>query len=596
MTNFKKIVFSIILSVCIPFITYADSQNNNTFVIKNVRIFNGQRILPDKTIVVRDGKIAGIGKKSKIPAGAVMIDGTGCTLLPGLIDSHVHIYQENALKQSLIFGVTTVMDMLTDINFLSEMKKQQAAGVGLDRSDFFSAGICVTAPGGHPTQLGIKIPTINGPEEAQAFVDARIAEGADYIKIMYDDGSEFNFNMPTISKDTLAAVVKAAHKRDKKTVVHIETSQFAHDAIAAGADGLAHTFISGSPDDEFYKFAADHKIFVIPTLAVQQPFCGDSEGAALITDKDLAPYLTEMDISNLNKFFPSSPKNKISFSTAKKSILPFKKYGVSILAGTDVLNWGTAYGASLHRELELLVQAGLTPSEALSSATSVPAKIFDLKDRGNIALEQRADLVLVKGDPTKDIKATRNIVGVWKSGIRADRDAYSIAAKAKKKLECSIIEKPAFDVVGKSRKFAMSEVAKIPQFWQEYMVTKEFQKLSEMTNEKRELVTGASILAASLPNENNTWDPFIYAICIEKSEKMDTTDFEVFHVPAATWAVFDCTMETMVDIGRRVWSEWYPSSSDYGPDFKPVIEAYFSEGINKPVNRVQLWYPVVKKK
>jgi Amidohydrolase family len=97
---------------------------------------------------------------------------------------------------------------------------------------------------------------------------------------------------------------------------------------------------------------------------------------------------------------------------------------VPLLAGTDAPNPGTTHGASLHRELELLVKAGLTPVEALAAATSVPAKQFGLGDRGTIAPGKRADLVLVDGDPTADIRATRKIAGVWKLGLAVDRDAY----------------------------------------------------------------------------------------------------------------------------------------------------------------------------
>ena len=95
-----------------------------------------------------------------------------------------------------------------------------------------------------------------------------------------------------------------------------------------------------------------------------------------------------------------------------------------ILAGTDSPNPGTAHGASIHRELELLVRSGLTPPEALASATSVPAAAFHLADRGVIAPGKRADLLLVKGDPTEDITATRDIVSVWKLGVEDDRASY----------------------------------------------------------------------------------------------------------------------------------------------------------------------------
>ncbi|MGH3942296.1 MAG: amidohydrolase family protein [Pseudonocardiaceae bacterium] len=101
--------------------------------------------------------------------------------------------------------------------------------------------------------------------------------------------------------------------------------------------------------------------------------------------------------------------------------------GVTILAGTDATASGTAHGASLHHELELLGRAGLSPSQALTAATAAPAARFGLTDRGRIAPGLAADLLLVEGDPTADITTTRNIVGVWRKGVRFDRDTHRVA-------------------------------------------------------------------------------------------------------------------------------------------------------------------------
>jgi imidazolonepropionase-like amidohydrolase len=99
--------------------------------------------------------------------------------------------------------------------------------------------------------------------------------------------------------------------------------------------------------------------------------------------------------------------------------------GADILAGSDAPNPGTVHGATLHQELELLVQAGLTPVQALAAATSVPARRFGLSDRGAIAPGRRADLVLVDGDPTRDVTATRAIVAIWKNGAPVERRRYA---------------------------------------------------------------------------------------------------------------------------------------------------------------------------
>lgn len=112
---------------------------------------------------------------------------------------------------------------------------------------------------------------------------------------------------------------------------------------------------------------------------------------------------------------------KLKLAHAQAAVGALHRAGVPILAGTDAPSPGLAHGLSLHRELELLVLSGLTPLEALASATSEPARAFGFHDRGRVTEDRRADLVLVSGDPTVDIQATRDIVGVWKLGVRYAR-------------------------------------------------------------------------------------------------------------------------------------------------------------------------------
>ena len=128
-------------------------------------------------------------------------------------------------------------------------------------ADLRSAGTLVTAPGGHGTEYGLRVPTLQTVAEAQAFVDDRIREGSDYIKIVYDDGRATGSKLPTISKEVMAALVTAAHRRGKLAIVHTVSLQEARDAIEAGADGLAHVFADEMPDPEFGRFVAAHHAY-----------------------------------------------------------------------------------------------------------------------------------------------------------------------------------------------------------------------------------------------------------------------------------------------------------------------------------------------
>lgn len=405
----------------------ARAQDATTpYAIINVRIFDGTRVIPKGTVVFQGNRIAAVGADVQPPRGAKIIDGTGDTVLPGFIDSHNHNWGES-LQRALVFGVTTELDMFTAVDFARDRRAEQAKNGAADRADLYSAGTLATAPGGHGTEYGMTIPTLTRPEEAQAWVDARIAEGSDYIKIVIEDGAPYGRTIPTLDQATVTALVAAAHKRGKLAVVHISTEDGAKEAIEAGADGLAHIFTDRAPEPGFAALLKEHKAFVIPTLTVVESTTGAASGKALPDDPRLAPYLQSDEVENLRKGFPG---RKLDFQNALATVRQLAMAGVPILAGTDAPNPGTAHGASLHRELELLVQAGLSPTEALVAATSTPARIFGLKDRGRLAEDLRSDLVLVKGDPTTDITATRDILRIWKTGHEVQRPKAEKSAKA----------------------------------------------------------------------------------------------------------------------------------------------------------------------
>jgi len=418
---------------------FGQKKDLSVFAIKDVRVFDGEKIIPQATVIVTSGRIKAMDQNISLPPEAEIIDGRGKTLLPGLIDSHVHVVSAQALEKALIFGVTAVIDMSMDVNLMRDIKKRQAEGQAQNMAYLISAGILATAPGGHGTQYGLKIPTLSRPEEAASFVEARIGEGSDFIKIIYDSGEAYFQSRPTLDLATIAALIKEAHHRQKKVVVHAATLQNCLDVLKLGADGLAHIYFNDAFDPEFGRFVAAHKAFVIPTLAVLESLSGIHEATTLLDDPHLSPYLMADDIRSLQSRFPATIpleiKQRLS-ETRKKIIGQLREAKVALLAGTDAPNPGTAYGVSLHHELELLVWSGLTPLEALKAATSFPAEKFGLKDRGIIKPGAVADLVLVDGNPLEDIKATRKIISVWKEGRPVDREKYrQEVARHKEKLE-----------------------------------------------------------------------------------------------------------------------------------------------------------------
>jgi imidazolonepropionase-like amidohydrolase len=392
------------------------------FVIREVRVFDGDTVAERQTVVISQGRIIAVGRSVAVPAGAQEIAGENRTLLPGLIDAHVHFpifpvtAAAEALQQSLAFGVTTSIVMgAAPSQVVARLKALEDAD-SPDIAAILDAGIYATAPGGHPTQMGGPgFPTLSSPGEADAFVAARLAEGSDFLKIIYDDVERFGKKLPTLDEATIAALVTAAHARGKIAVAHIGDERTARGALGAGVDGLAHLFEGSTVSSDFGQFAAKHGVFVIPTLSVLYSSCGMPDAPGFLKDADTMKRVLPRFRSFLE--MPTSPST-LRCEAAPQAIRQLAAANVPLLTGTDAPAPGTMYGASVHKELEHLVDAGLTPMAALVAATSAPAKAFRMTDRGRIKSGMRADLLLVDGDPSKQIRATQNIVAVWKRGVR----------------------------------------------------------------------------------------------------------------------------------------------------------------------------------
>ncbi len=437
-----KTTLALALAVCAG--TLHSPATAASFLIEHVRVFDGQKIQIDKNVLIVDGKIQDSNFTGKPAADTTIVNGKGRTLLPGLIDAHVHAFQDQELP--LLYGVTSQIDMFSNVTMLQAINEKMRKGENRDRADIISAGILATAPGGHGTEYGMPVPTLTKPEEAQAWVDARIAEGSHFIKIVIEHGSEKHpFN--SLDNATVKALVKAAHLRHKLAVVHIGTLKEAQDALDAGADGLVHLFTDKQISDQdlsaLVKSAKSKHAFVIPTFAVLESIAGLKEQDVL-SDKRLTALLSKSQMQPLNAPYGYKPDAEL-LKAPRKVTAAMQAAGIPVLAGTDAGNSGTQYGISLHHELAALVEAGLSPSAALAAATSVPATAFRLKDRGRIAKGYKADLLLVEGEPDKDILHTRNIVDVWKDGERvtAQRE-QKLQEVAKQNMQRSLlVEIPA---------------------------------------------------------------------------------------------------------------------------------------------------------
>ncbi|OPG06651.1 amidohydrolase family protein [Microbispora sp. GKU 823] len=401
-------------------------------LIRDVRVFDGERTIPRANVLVEDDHVAEYdGRRVDVE-----VDGTGRTLLPGLIDAHTHV-SDGMLAQALAFGVTTELDMFCLPSNLA--RQRRLAAERDDVADLRSAGVLATAPNGHPSQimtaeaaavahLGDAVgpfDTIADAGQAKAFVEARLAEGIDYLKIVVDDGSAAGLDLPALGPDVVAALVEAGHAAGLAAIAHVATVRDAAVAIEAGVDGLAHVVHDARPGDpaveKLAAQAAANGVFVISTLSYIEAITGGTGGAELVRDERVASRLPDHARPAVRDDPGAVPVHPQGVVNAAHAALALHRAGVPLLAGTDANFFTPLHGASMHRELPLLTEAGLTPEEALAAATSVPARHFGLHDRGRIAPGMRADLLLVDGDPTRDITATRAIAGVWRRGVRQSR-------------------------------------------------------------------------------------------------------------------------------------------------------------------------------
>jgi imidazolonepropionase-like amidohydrolase len=377
----------------------------------NVRVFDGESLLFEGApadVRVIDGRIAAI-TRSPTPAP----DGPGRTLLPGLIDAHVHLFYAQARSDALRFGVTTVIDMYGDPRVLDQARRQRRSPAPSAEADLWGAGVGVTVPGGHP--LGSEFPRLGPDEDPDQYVADRVAEGSDFIKLIIEPGGMPP--VPTLTPAQVQAVVSAAHRRDRRAVAHTETLASARTAIAAGADGLAHLMARDETDEAFVQLIAGRGAFVVATMSVID--CGGAAAAELLADARLRPFLSPAQTAALQGTRPRCHPERLA--VARANLARVHAAGVPVLAGTDAGVAGVAQGVSLLGEIAQLARGGLSPSEALAAATSMTARRFGMEDRGAIFVGARGDLVLVEGDPTRELDDVRNIVGVFKNGVAVER-------------------------------------------------------------------------------------------------------------------------------------------------------------------------------
>ena len=388
------------------------------------RIINGAgTTIESGVVIVRDGRIEAVGTADAmtVPADAEQIDVTGRTLVPGLINTHGHVgatrglesgpelyTRENLLRQLGLYaryGVTTVFSLGGDDQAGLDLREEQDAGA-IDRARLFVAGPVVTA---------------TTAEEAYAAVDEVAAMGADIVKIRVDDNLGNSTKMP---EEAYRAVIERAHEHGLRVAAHLFYLDDAKKLVEAGADFLAHSVRDAHVDQELIDLMVDNDVCLTPTLLREvstfvyesRPDFFDDPFFLSHADPDTLAGLEDPERQERMRNSESAQAYKAALEVAMRNVKALADGGVTVAMGTDTGPVARFQGYFEQLELERMVESGLTPAQALASATGDAAACMQADDIGTIEAGNRADILVLSANPLDDILNTRAIESVWIGG------------------------------------------------------------------------------------------------------------------------------------------------------------------------------------
>jgi imidazolonepropionase-like amidohydrolase len=417
-----------------------------TVLLRDVRLIDGTGTPPQEhvSLLLRDGRIEKIGTTMAVPKGATVRELAGKTVMPGLISAHSHLglivdnaessatgyTRENVtaqLKQFERYGVTTIMSLGANRDLVYELREEQRKGK-LGGATIFTAGRGIGVPGGAPG-LAVAEDQVYRPatsEEARKDVDELARHHADIVKIWVDD---VHGTVPKMKPEIWKAVIDEANEKHLRVAAHVYGLSDAKQLVADGVNVLAHSVRDQVVDDAFVEAMKERKVWYVPTFTVdesffvyaegpdftQTKFFEDAAGAKLMAKFDAPGYAEKINHD------PQTAQHRKDFAMGQQNLKRLFDAGVLVGLGTDSGALpGRIPGFAEHRELELMVRAGLTPMQAITAATGENAKLLRASDRGTIAVGKRADLLVLDADPLSDIRNTRKIFAVYHDGRNID--------------------------------------------------------------------------------------------------------------------------------------------------------------------------------
>ncbi|MUU78934.1 amidohydrolase family protein [Winogradskyella endarachnes] len=420
----------------------SNRQNNVTYVIKNVNIIpmtKENKVIENATVVIKENKIHSINKS--IPENSVIIDGMNKWLIPGLIDMHVHTLADGSpfviyptkgpivsyntqynMTPYIANGVTTVFDLAARTEHFGQRNE-------IIRGDVIGPRMALAKViGGKKSNPIAKTPS----------------DGRNAVRFAKEEGYEFIKVYTWLNEETFKAVIDEAEKQNMKVVGHIPVAfegKPAKDIFIPHFGLIAHAEeLSKQTDDYSYKkaqefahLAKENGTWLIPNLTNMVAIISQAKSIKNVENLPNLKYvhplmqnkwITSNGYFGRKKFIPYFQKQA---DFHKLIVKAFKEAGVPMVSGTDAGISGVVWGFSLHDELKLLVEAGLTNEEALSSATRLGAEWLEIDDKiGTIETGKFADLILLEGNPLDDINNTRKISGVFVNGKWIDRSKIDL--------------------------------------------------------------------------------------------------------------------------------------------------------------------------
>jgi imidazolonepropionase-like amidohydrolase len=430
-------------SAFVVFLTAA-SCSAETVVLRNFTLIDGTGKAPvsNAALVITDGRIryAGPASAAKAPSGASSIDLKGKYVMPGIINLHGHVGNvaglvqypknytrantEHNLRTYASYGVTSVISMGADQDLAFQIRSEQRANRP-QYTRLFTAGRGFTGKGGYPTSAaGMKgVPfEVENAAEVRKDVDWLAGKKVDLVKIWVDDhfGKERKIPMD-LSKD----IIQEAHKHRLKVAAHIFYLEDAKGLVEAGLDALAHSIRDKPVDDATIALMKKKGAWQqAATLTRELSSFTYATPPAWLDDPSFKRGVTPDVIATLKtpgqKAVPSDARFESALDIAKKNLKRIYDAGVKVGFGTDTGPPGRFPGFFEHLEMQLMAEAGLTPTQIIQTATRNSAEFLGAKDLGTLETGKWADLIVLTKNPLDDIRNTRTIESVMIAGRKVN--------------------------------------------------------------------------------------------------------------------------------------------------------------------------------